>query len=126
MTFQIRSSEKYLFGFDYSNYVVKTEFFKKRSRTSILAICYSNIQSYLKIDLILTMLFNVYFQYRKSCILGPLTMNCPKLDKNKSIVSSFLVFVVYKLAVSIAKKTTMWGVSISECLYLHLCLLIFQ
>ena len=30
-----------------------------------------------------------------------------ELDKNKSIVSSFLVFVVYKSAVSIVKKTAM-------------------
>ena len=31
VTFKIRSSEKYLFGFNHSNYVVKTEFFKKRA-----------------------------------------------------------------------------------------------
>ena len=35
---------------------------------------------------------------------GPLTKNCPTLEKNKSIVSSFLVFVVYKLAVSTVQK----------------------
>ena len=29
VTFLFRSSEKYLFGFNHSNYVVKTEFFKK-------------------------------------------------------------------------------------------------
>ena len=29
VTFSIRSSEKYLFGFNYLNYVVKTEVFKK-------------------------------------------------------------------------------------------------
>ena len=29
VTFQIRSSEKYLFGFNHSNHAVKTEFFKK-------------------------------------------------------------------------------------------------
>ena len=61
--------------------------------------------------------------------LGLLTKNCPKLDKNKSIVSSFLVFVVYKSAVIIVKeKTTMKDVSIffSECLYLHIYLLMFQ
>ena len=29
VTFQIKSSEKYLFGFNHSNYVVKTDFFKK-------------------------------------------------------------------------------------------------
>ena len=36
---------------------------------------------------------------------GPLTKNCPKLDKNKSIVSRFSVFVVYKSAVSTVKKS---------------------
>ena len=30
----------------------------------------------------------------------PLTKNCPKLDKNKSIVSRFSVFVVYQSAIS--------------------------
>ena len=30
---------------------------------------------------------------------GPLAKNCPKLDKNKSIVSRFSVFIVYKSAV---------------------------
>ena len=63
VTIEIKSSAKYLFGFSHSNYVVKTEFLKKSSRTLILAICYSNIQSYFKIDFILTMLFNVYFLY---------------------------------------------------------------
>ena len=29
VTFQIRSSEKCLFGFNHSNYVVKTDFFQK-------------------------------------------------------------------------------------------------
>ena len=66
VTFKIRSSEKYLFGFNHSNYVVKTEFFKKSSRTLILATCYNSIQSYFKIDLDLAELFNVYFLYRKS------------------------------------------------------------
>ena len=31
---------------------------------------------------------------------GSLAKNCPKLDKNKSIVPRFLVFVVYRSAVS--------------------------
>ena len=31
---------------------------------------------------------------------GSLTKNCPKQDKNKSIVSRFSVFVVFKSAVS--------------------------
>ena len=40
---------------------------------------------------------------------GPLTKNCPKLDKNKSIVSRFLVFVVYKSAVSNVQKSIYVG-----------------
>ena len=50
---------------------------------------------------------------------GPLTKNCPTLDKNKSIVSSFLVFVVYKLAVSTVQKSNNVGCFsfASECLY---------
>ena len=43
---------------------------------------------------------------------GLLTKNCPKLDKNKSIVSRFSVFVFYKSAVSIFKKATVLGVLI--------------
>ena len=35
VTFYIRSSEKYLFGFYHINYVVKTEFFKRSTRTLI-------------------------------------------------------------------------------------------
>ena len=46
LPFKVRGSEKYLFGFNHSNYVVKTEFFKKSSRTLILATCYRSIQSY--------------------------------------------------------------------------------
>ena len=38
--------------------------------------------------------------------LRPLTKKCPKLDKNKSIVSRFSVFVVYESAVSAVKKKT--------------------
>ena len=49
-------------------------------------------------------MFTFYIENHE--FLGPLTKNCPKLDKNKSIVSSYLVFVVYKSAVGIAKKTT--------------------
>ena len=40
---------------------------------------------------------------------GSLTKNCPKLDKNKSIVSSFSVFVVYKSTVSTAQKSNYVG-----------------
>ena len=49
----------------------------------------------------------------------PLTKNCPTLDKNKSIVSSFLVFVVYKSAVSTVQKSNYVGCFnfVSECLY---------
>ena len=36
---------------------------------------------------------------------GPLTKNFPKLDKNKSIVSRFSIFVVHKSAVSTAQKS---------------------
>ena len=63
VTFQIGSSEKYLFGFNHSNYVVKREFFKKEQSYDKISHL---LQSYFQIDLILTMLFNVYFLYRKS------------------------------------------------------------
>ena len=42
-------------------------------------------------------------------IFGPLTKICPKLDKDKSIVSRFSVFVVYKLAVSTGQKSNYAG-----------------
>ena len=35
VTFQIRNSEKCLFGFNHSNFIVKTEFSKKNNRTLI-------------------------------------------------------------------------------------------
>ena len=38
-----------------------------------------------------------------------LTKNCPKLDKNKSIVSSFSVFVAYKSTVSTIQKSNYVG-----------------
>ena len=38
-----------------------------------------------------------------------LTKNCPKLDKNKSIVSRFSVFVVYKSTVSTIQKNSYVG-----------------
>ena len=70
MTFQIRSSEKYMSGFNHSNHVAKTGFecgslILESSGTLILATFYNRIQSYFKTDLGLTMLFNVYFLYRK-------------------------------------------------------------
>ena len=40
---------------------------------------------------------------------GPLTKKCPKLDRNKSIVSRFSVFVVYKSAVSTVQKSNHAG-----------------
>ena len=46
VTFEIKSLEKYLFGFNHSNYVAEAEFFKKTGRTSILATCY-NIHQFL-------------------------------------------------------------------------------
>ena len=50
---------------------------------------------------------------------GPLTKNYPTLDKIKSIVSSFLVFGVYKAAVSTVQKSNYVGCFsfVSECLY---------
>ena len=68
VTFQIKSSEKYLFGFNRSNYVDKTDFFKKEQP-------YDNVSYLLQqqtklfygtVDLTVKMLFNVYFLYRKS------------------------------------------------------------
>ena len=38
-----------------------------------------------------------------------LAKNCPKLDKNKSVVSRFSVFVVYKSAVSTVQKSSYVG-----------------
>ena len=57
---------------------LKQMFFKKSSRTLILATCYSCIQSYFKIHLILTMLFNVYFLYRKSWTFWVTDKELPK------------------------------------------------
>ena len=42
-------------------------------------------------------------------LFGSLTKNCPKLDKNKSIVSLFSVFVVYRSAVSTVQKSNYVG-----------------
>ena len=38
-----------------------------------------------------------------------LTKNCPKLGKNKSTVSRFSVFLVYKAAVSTVQKSNYAG-----------------
>ena len=40
---------------------------------------------------------------------GLLTKNCPKLDKDKSKVSTFSLFVVNKLAVSAIQKSDYVG-----------------
>ena len=48
-------------------------------------------------------MFNFYVENREP--FESLTKNCPKLDKNKSIVSEFSVFVVYKSAVSTVQKS---------------------
>ena len=56
------------------------------------------------------MLFNVYFPYIENHEpFGSLTKNCLKQDKNKSIVSRFSVFVVYKSAVSTVQKSNYVG-----------------
>ena len=106
---------------------LKQNLFKKSSRTLLLAICYSSMQSYFKIDLDLTMflmflieMFIFYIENDEP--FGPLTKNCPNLDKNKSTVSRFSVSVVYKSAISTVEKSNIKDVSIliSECLYLHI------
>ena len=66
VTFSLRSSEKKSVCLNHSNYLVKTDFFKTSSRTLILATYYSSMQSHSKIGHNLTMLFIVYFLYRKS------------------------------------------------------------
>ena len=65
-------------------------------------------------------MFTFYIENHE--LFGPLTKNCPKLDKNKSVVSRFLVFVVYKLAVSTVQKSNyvVCFNFVSECLYLHI------
>ena len=40
---------------------------------------------------------------------GPLTKNCPKLDKNESKVSRFSAFAVYKSAVGTVQKSNHVG-----------------
>ena len=51
---------------NHSNYVVKTEFFKKEKLYVNISYLLQQLQSYFKIDLILTILFTVNFLYRKS------------------------------------------------------------
>ena len=52
-------------------------------------------------------MFTFYIENREP--FGPLTKNCPKLDKNKSIVFRFSVFVVYKSAASTVQKSNYVG-----------------
>ena len=58
-------------------------------------------------DLDLTKLFNVYIENHEP--FGSMTKNWPKLDKNKSIVSRFSVFVVDKSAISNVEKSNYVG-----------------
>ena len=51
---------------------------------------------------------------------GPLTKNCPKLDKNKTVVSRFSVFVVYKSVVSTVRKSNYVG-----CFNFRQCMFVF-
>ena len=48
-------------------------------------------------------MFTFYIEIHEA--FGALRKNYPKLDKNKSIVSTFSVFVVYKSAVSTIQKS---------------------
>ena len=57
---------------------LKQIFLEKSSHTLTLATRYRSIQSYFKISLILTMLFNVYFLYRKSLTFWVTDKELPK------------------------------------------------
>ena len=76
-----------------------------------LATCYSSIQSYFKIDLswFKNVMQGLLFYIENHEPFGAQTKNGPKLDKNKSIVSRFSVFVVYKSAVSTTQKSNYVG-----------------
>ena len=52
-------------------------------------------------------MFTFYIENHES--FGPLTKNRQKLEKNKSIVCRFSVFVVYKSAVSTFQKSNYVG-----------------
>ena len=55
-------------------------------------------------------MFTLYIENHKPFQrFGLLTKNCPKLDKNESIVSRFAVFAVYKSAVSTVQKSNYVG-----------------
>ena len=62
------------------------------------------MRSYFKIDFILQRysMFNFYIENHEP--FGSLTKNCLQLDKNKTIVSTFSVSVVYKSVVSTIQK----------------------
>ena len=49
------------------------------------------------------------FYIKNHELFGSLTKNCPKLDKNKSIVFRFSVFVVYKSAAGTIQKSNYVG-----------------
>ena len=63
-------------------------------------------------------MFTFYIENHES--FGSLTKNCPKLDKNKSIVSRFSVVAVYKLAVSTVQKSKYVG-----CFNFRQCMFVF-
>ena len=52
-------------------------------------------------------MFNFYIENHE--LFGSLTKTCPEMDKNKSTVSRFSVFVVYKSAVSTVQKSNYVG-----------------
>ena len=64
--------------------LLKQNFLKKSSRALMLATCYSSIQNYFKIDLILTMLFNTYFPYRKSSTFWVTDKELPKAGQKQN------------------------------------------
>ena len=63
-------------------------------------------------------MFDFYIENHEP--FGSLTKNGPKLDKNKSIVSRFSVFVVYKSAVGTVQKTNYVG-----CFNFRQCMFVF-
>ena len=52
-------------------------------------------------------MFTFYIENHE--LFGSPTKNCPNLDKNKSIVSRFSVFVVYKSAVNAVQESNYVG-----------------
>ena len=66
---------------------LKQNLLKKSDPTLKVATCYSSIESYFKIDRILTMLFNVYFLYRKSWTFWVTDKELPKAGQEYKIFS---------------------------------------